>query len=82
MEVRVGQLGKIIRGDELGHYVKVVREPSRTDGLLILTSADADMTEGHDCWVENTDALRRFFDKAHWVVDWHTQPPRDTTTKE
>ena len=70
MEIRVGQVGKIVAGDELGNYVKIVDDCVNTGGYLILTSAEANFEGGFDNWVENKDALARYFVESTWVVDW------------
>ena len=70
MEIRIDAIGKIIAGDELGNYVKVVDDAANTGGFLILTSSASDMREGFDNWVKDKDDLARYFKESGWVIQW------------
>jgi hypothetical protein len=70
VEIKVGEVGRIVAGQELGHFVKVIDDGANTGGFLILTAAAADMTGGFDCWVESKEMLQRFFHEAGWIVEW------------
>ena len=70
MEVRIGQVGRIIAGDEAGKYVKVVDDKENTGGYLILTANTPDMRVGFDNWVENKESLSDYFVEAGWSVEW------------
>lgn len=70
MEIKVGQVGKILSGDEVGRYVKVIDDGPNTGGFLIVAAADPNLREGFDSWVENEELLRRFFEEAGWKVEW------------
>ena len=70
MEIKVGEVGKIVTGVELGHYVKVIDDGVNTGGFLILTAAKSDMRDGFDSWVENREMLQRFFVEAGWTIEW------------
>jgi len=69
-DIQIGRIGQIITGDELGRYVKIVDDSESTGGFLILTADDLEFHAGHDNWVEDTDALRRYFQEAGWLVEW------------
>ncbi len=70
MEIKIGEVGKIVAGQEMGHYVKVIDDTTNTGGFLILTAAASDMRNGFDSWVEDRETLQRFFKEAGWVVEW------------
>jgi hypothetical protein len=70
MNIRIGLVGRILRGDGLGGYIKIVDDTSNTGGFLILTSAELSMTKGFDNWVENREALEHYFIESDWIVDW------------
>ena len=70
MEIKVGEVGKIVAGQESGRYVKVIDDRANTGGFLILTAAASDMRDGFDSWVEDGEMLRRFFEEAGWIVEW------------
>ena len=70
MDIPIGLVGKIIAGDEKGHFVKVEDDSENTGGFLILLSGDITFRSGHDNWVENERALERYFVEAGWTVNW------------
>lgn len=70
MEIKIGPIGRIVMGDELGSYVKVLDDSENTGGYLILISAHQDMSDGGDNWVEDQDMLERYFSESQWVIDW------------
>ncbi|WP_077002995.1 hypothetical protein [Variovorax sp. KK3] len=79
MEIKLGEIGKIVGGQELGHYVKVVDDGPNTGGFLVVTSTDSDMQDGFDSWVEDMQTLQRFFEEAGWVIDWSSDLPHVPT---
>ncbi|MCC7038389.1 MAG: hypothetical protein IT560_13955 [Alphaproteobacteria bacterium] len=70
MEIKIGNVGKIVAHDDVGSYIKVVDDRENTGGFLILTAAAPDMLNGFDSWVEDMEALQRFFAEAGWIVEW------------
>ncbi|MBW8831099.1 MAG: hypothetical protein JF606_17080 [Burkholderiales bacterium] len=70
MDIELGKVGKIVAGQELGRYVKVVDDAASTGGFLILTAMAPDMQDGFDSWVESREMLQRFFEEAGWIVEW------------
>ena len=70
MEIKIGEVGKIVAGQEVGQFVKVIDDTANTGGFLILTAAAPDMRNGFDSWVEDSAELQRFFNEAGWIVDW------------
>jgi hypothetical protein len=70
VEIRIGTWGRIMAGEEAGHYVFVQDDSESTGGFLILTKPDPRGPGGTDSWVEKYDDLPRFFAEAGWVIEW------------
>ena len=70
MEIKVGVVGKVMDGKEVGRYVKVIDDESNTGGFLILTASSPKMQDGFDNWVENRQVLQLFFEEAGWIIEW------------
>lgn len=70
MEIKIGAVGKILAGEDAGCYLKVVDDSANTGGFLILTAHDSGMKDGFDSWVENKEALKKYFEEAKWLVEW------------
>ncbi|WP_074575675.1 hypothetical protein [Polaromonas sp. JS666] len=70
MHIPIGQKGRIIEGEDVGCYVKVIDDAEATGGFLILTSKSADMSSVHDSWVIDKEALAQYFDESGWVIEW------------
>jgi hypothetical protein len=66
----IGKTGRIVAGDDLGRFVKVVDDSENTGGFLVLTADDVEFRSGHDNWVEDEAALKRYFQEAGWLVEW------------
>jgi len=70
MEIKIGKVGEIVAGDEVGSFVKVIDDTDKTGGFLILTSSTPEMKDGFDNWVENESSLRQYFIESNWVIRW------------
>lgn len=70
MDIKLGGVGKIVAGQDIGNYVKVIDDAANTGGFLILTSASPNMQDGFDSWVENREQLQLFFEEAGWTIEW------------
>ena len=70
MDIKIGEIGKIVAGDEQGCYVKVLDDTISTGGFLILTATAPDMQDGFDDWVESREKLQRFFEESEWIIEW------------
>lgn len=69
--LRIGIVGRILSGEEVGRYVKVVDDSENTGGYLILTAADKELADaGADAWVETRDDLAAYFEESAWTVEW------------
>ncbi|AXI04730.1 hypothetical protein HYN46_15005 [Aquirhabdus parva] len=69
-DILIGRVGKIISGDEQGRYIKVVDDAENTGGFLILIADDIEFRSGYDNWVEDKDALNRYFLECEWLINW------------
>lgn len=76
MDIRIGNVGRIIGGDEVGKYLKIVDDSARSGGFLILVTSDKEMKDGHDYWVEDKATLERFFRESRWSVEWEAAAER------
>lgn len=70
MEIKIGTIGKIVAGNEVGSFVKVIHDAKSTGGFFILTSSTPEMKDGFDSWVENESALEQYFIESRWVIHW------------
>lgn len=70
MELKIGNIGKIIAGDEAGSYIKIIDDHENTGGFLILTSNHLSMASAFDNWVRNEEELMRYFIESAWVIEW------------
>lgn len=75
MEIKIGVVGRVVEGDETGSYLKVVDDSANTGGYLVLTSANVDMSDAFDNWVEDHESLSRYFAESRWVVNWTPNDP-------
>lgn len=70
MDIVFDKVGKIMSGQEKGHYVKFIEDTKNTGGYLILTSSTIDMLDGFDNWVESADDMKRYISESNWVIEW------------
>ena len=70
-DLRVGVVGRILVGDEVGRFVEIVDDHANTGGWLIFTYGNADRSgEVFDAWVVSIIDVDRYFDEAAWEIDW------------
>jgi hypothetical protein len=68
--IPLGTTGKIVAGTDLGRFVKIIDDSANTGGFLILTCDDQYLTNGFDNWVEDHNALVRYFRELNWQIEW------------
>jgi hypothetical protein len=70
-DLRLGTLGRIKAGQELGRIVEVIDDSENSGGFLIFTYADMDRApEVFDSWVESIIDVDVYFDASGWEVEW------------
>ena len=69
-EIRIGVVGKILKGDDAGSFIKVVDDSTNTGGYLVFTSSDTSFRESYDDWVENLNKLESYFAESRWTIQW------------
>lgn len=70
MDIQIGKVGRIVAGQEMGSYIRVVDDEASTGGFLIFSGTASDMQDGFDSWVENEQMLQRYFEESKWVIEW------------
>ena len=70
--IKIGKVGIIESGDDVGFQVKVIDDFESTGGLLILTGknlSDPNL-ETFDSWVSNKEELACYFKESNWTIKW------------
>ena len=71
VQIKIGIIGKILAGDDIGQYVKIEDDSQSTGGFLILTNLEVDFTgEGFDNWVKDYKSLQKYFKESNWKISW------------
>ena len=68
--IEIGKVGKILSGEDAGHYVKIERDPGSISAYLILTSDTPDFQTGFDDWVSNSSDLAKYLEEPGWQIEW------------
>ena len=68
--MRFDSTGKIMSGDEAGHYIKILDDRPSSGGFFILTSNNPAFENCFDNWVQDEHALQRYVDEAAWQIEW------------
>lgn len=72
--IRIGQVGKLVSGDEEGNFVKINEFPGSPPSYLILLAHDQGFTCGcGDYWVEDFASLEQFFADGEWLANWDVE---------
>jgi hypothetical protein len=69
-DIKINMIGQIIKGDDLGRYIKIVDDIKNTGGYLILTSNEINFNDGYDDWVFDKKCLVKYFEESNWDIKW------------
>ncbi|WP_143273366.1 hypothetical protein [Azospirillum palustre] len=70
LDIRIDQVGRIVKGEGVGRYIKIIDDFKSTGGFLILDDEDQSMSQCFDSWVENSTDLKQFFEESGWEIEW------------
>jgi hypothetical protein len=76
-EIKIGAVGKVIEGEDLGWFVFLKEDLEDSGGYFILIFNNQVMsksTEIYDYWVENKEDLIPFFRDSNWKIEWLDEP--------
>lgn len=70
--IKFNVIGKILQGDDVGCYIRVVHDEKDTGGFYIFQSDSIDFksTRSFDAWVESIGQLQSFFEESSWEIEW------------
>ncbi|HIP39179.1 MAG TPA: hypothetical protein EYG88_07355 [Desulfocapsa sulfexigens] len=68
--IKISVKGKILKGDDAGKFVEILDDTGESGGFLIITSPDTKFEQGHDDWVEDMNALEKYFIESKWEIEW------------
>lgn len=68
---RIGVVGRVIAGKDVGRYVEVVDNTKVSGGFYILTFENADRSGiGYDIWVDSLSDVDLYFVEINWDIEW------------
>lgn len=70
MDIKINVVGKVIKGDGVGSFIKILDDSESTGGVIILFSEDDTFSQVFDGWVEDYKSLVAFFAETDWVIEW------------
>ena len=70
-DLRLGTVGRIDQGIDIGRYVEVLDDFDASGGYLIVTYDRPDrLGNAYDSWVESIIDVELYFDEAGWEISW------------
>jgi hypothetical protein len=70
-DLRLGTVGHIDQGIDIGRYVEVLDDFDVSGGYLIVTYDRPDrLGNAYDSWVESIVDVELYFDEAGWEISW------------
>ena len=70
MDIKINVVGKVIKGDGVGSFIKILDDSESTGGFIILFAEDSTFSQVFDGWVEDYKSLVGFFIESDWVIEW------------
>ena len=70
VDIKINIIGKVLKGDGVGSFIKILDDRENTGGFLIIFSQDRSFTQVFDGWVEDYKNLKQFFEESDWDIDW------------
>jgi hypothetical protein len=65
------KIGKVLKGDDKGCFIKIVKDTERTKGYYIFICKNKSFTdEVFDYWLEKYDDIPQFFIESKWEIEW------------
>ena len=74
MNFYYNKLGKILEGDNVGWYVRIINDFENTGGFIILEFKDLDEKEGFDTWLESEKDIEGYIYESEWKIEWIEEP--------
>ncbi len=70
-DLKVGVVGRIDAGEDVGRFVEVIDDTDSSGGFLILTYDCVDRSgDAYDSWVESIVDVDLYFTECGWEVEW------------
>ena len=70
-DLRLGTIGRITAGNDVGRYVEIIDDFDSSGGFLICTYEHADRSgEAFDDWVESIIDVDLYVEEAGWEIEW------------
>ena len=69
--IQANLLGRIIKGDSAGWFIKIHDDQENTGGYLVVQSKNSDFSgDGFDNWFETMGEVERFLKYKNWKIEW------------
>ena len=77
IDLKLNKIGKIIKGDNAGWYVKVEQDSNCTGSYYIYEfknkNGNNKWGEAYDNWVESLNDVRGYFYESEWDILWEEE---------